>query len=427
MGRVPAARGEMELSELNRLREVCRRDFLKYGLVGFTTLLGPSLFAGCDAGNNGGGSGNPLAPGPGVTSNIENLGPLQSADANGVQMPVGFTSRVVARSGQEPVVGSGFNWHDAPDGGATYATPDGGFVYVSNSEETGGAGGVGALKFDSFATVEDAYSILRGTSKNCGGGKTPWDTWLSCEENGESGRVYDCDPTGQQAAIVRPALGSFNHEAVAVDSVNHVLYLTEDRSDGGFYRFVPDQLTGQGYADLSTGTLQVAGVTGGGPEGAVVWHPIPDPSASMTSTRNQIAKMTTFNGGEGIDFKNPNVYFTTKGDNRVWCYDTASNTLLILYDDTTNSNPILTGVDNLLIGADGDLLVAEDGGDLQIVAITPLGTVLPVIQLSGHDSSEITGPAFDPGGTRLYFSSQRGTTGNSSDGMTFEVTGPFVV
>jgi WD40-like Beta Propeller Repeat len=35
----------------------------------------------------------------------------------------------------------------------------------------------------------------------------------------------------------------------------------------------------------------------------------------------------------------------------------------------------------------------------------------------------IAGPAFSPDGTRLYFSSQRGTDGKT--GMTFEVTGPF--
>ena len=64
---------------------------------------------------------------------------------------------------------------------------------------------------------------------------------------------------------------------------------------------------------------------------------------------------------------------------------------------------------------------------MQLVAITPAGAVVPMLQLVGHSSSEITGPAFDPGGGRLYFSSQRGTTGNSADGVTFEITGPFIL
>ena len=71
------------------------------------------------------------------------------------------------------------------------------------------------------------------------------------------------------------------------------------------------------------------------------------------------------------------------------------------------------------------LLVAEDGGDLQIVAITPRGRLIPLCALVGHDESEIAGPAFSPDFSRLYFSSQRGTSGRSQDGMTFEIRGPF--
>ena len=37
--------------------------------------------------------------------------------------------------------------------------------------------------------------------------------------------------------------------------------------------------------------------------------------------------------------------------------------------------------------------------------------VAPFLRLVGHSGSEITGPAFSPDGTRLYFSSQRGTDG----------------
>ena len=73
----------------------------------------------------------------------------------------------------------------------------------------------------------------------------------------------------------------------------------------------------------------------------------------------------------------------------------------------------------------GDVLVAEDGGDNQICSIAPDREPVPIVHLIGHDGSEITGPAFDPSGTRLYFSSQRGETGQSEDGVTYEVTGPF--
>jgi len=87
---------------------------------------------------------------------------------------------------------------------------------------------------------------------------------------------------------------------------------------------------------------------------------------------------------------------------------------------------VLTGVDNITSNKSGELLIAEDGGDLQIVVITKSGETKPLLQLIGHNRSEITGPAFSPGGSRLYFSSQRGKTGRSEDGITFEISGPFL-
>ncbi|NUP77218.1 MAG: translocation protein TolB, partial [Nonomuraea sp.] len=71
--------------------------------------------------------------------------------------------------------------------------------------------------------------------------------------------------------------------------------------------------------------------------------------------------------------------------------------------------------------------VAEDGGNMEINIITPDGVVAPVMRLDGQGQSEITGPAFSPDGTRLYFSSQRGTSGEraGTGGITYEVTGPF--
>ena len=56
------------------------------------------------------------------------------------------------------------------------------------------------------------------------------------------GRVADATGNwvdGSAPAKVLPALGTFNHEAVAVDAANRHLYLTEDRPDGAFFRFVP--------------------------------------------------------------------------------------------------------------------------------------------------------------------------------------------
>ncbi len=103
------------------------------------------------------------------------------------------------------------------------------------------------------------------------------------------------------------------------------------------------------------------------------------------------------------------------------------NRMSILYDDDTSENPILTGVDNVTVSAQGDVLVAEDGGDMQIVAFAPSGEIVPLVQIAGHEGSEVTGPAFDPSGTCLYFSSQRGAGIPPTGGVTYEVTGPFFV
>jgi len=356
-------------------------------------------------------------------SNLTNLGPLLAPDENGVCLPAGFTSRVVARYAESVVPGSAFVWHGSPDGGACFADGDG-WIYVSNAELFDGAG-ASAVRFDAAGNIIDAYPILTGTSGNCAGGATPWDTWLSCEEIGDGGRVFECDPRGIQSAIERPALGRFNHEAVAYHQGTHTLYLTEDRADGRLYRFTPNALTAAGFADLSAGTLAVAQVIVEQGVNRVVWHDLPDPLGLTQPTRRQISASTPFKGGEGIVAFGDRIAFTTKGDNRVWTYTVATQTIAISYDPASSANPILSVVDNITVNFAGEYLVAEDSGDMQLVVLSASGVVLPLLQVVGQDQSEITGPAFSPDGTRLYFSSQYGTTGGMADGITYEVTGPF--
>lgn len=411
---------------LNR-RGFLRQSFTGAGLLAFGGTLyrcnGDAETTSGDGGAGVGGQGGTGQGGQGgnapLTSNIGNVGPLGDADANGVRLPAGFTSRIVARSGQA-LPGSGYVWHGAPDGGAVFATTDGGWIYVSNSESSLSAGGVGALVFSPAGEVVDAYAILTGTNRNCAGGPTPWGTWLSCEEIA-TGQVWECDPLGVAAAVVHPAMGVFNHEAVAVDPMHQQLYLTEDDPDGRLYRFTPSA-----YPALAAGTMEVLEIISGD-EGATAWHPLPDPLATTQATRLQVPQSSAFKGGEGIWHHEGVMYFSSKGDNRIWAYDTVSGDITIIYDRATSPTPILSGTDNVYVSPGGDVLVAEDGGDLEIVAITPEGNVLPIMQLVGHDASEITGPAFDPSLTRLYFSSQRGTTGSSASGITFEISGPFFI
>ena len=357
---------------------------------------------------------------------VSPYGPLGAPDANGLMLPPGFASREVARGLSEV---KGYPWPVFPDGQATFPTRDGGWILVTNSESLSISGaGTSAMRFKPNGDIESAYRILAGTNLNCAGGGTPWGTWLSCEEH-DAGLVWECDPAGKLTALSRPAMGTFNHEAAAVVPQLRQLYLTEDKPDGGFYRFTP-----VAYPDLSEGLLEVAVVAA---DGTVGWREVPNPNPTPvdTPTRQQVPEMTRFNGGEGIWHDGGVLYFTTKGDKRVWAYNTNTTILEVLYDHAAAPDASLDAVDNITVSAAGEIFVCEDGGNMEIGLITPEREVSPFLRFAGpaHPTegefkSEVCGVIFDPSGTRMYCTSQRShppSANTPGPGAVYEISGPF--
>lgn len=399
----------------------------------------------------------PLRPGP-----LYDIGPLVESGVDQALIPEGFSIRRVAAHLSNPVTGlfdplgaSGYVWHQAPDGGAVFPHEDGGWAYVCNSEIGIGSGvfgssrdgGVGALRFNAQGEVIDAYRILDGTRRNCAGGATPWGTWISCEET-RDGYAYECQPFGSPADARRlDGLGRYNMEAAAVDLPTRTVYVTEDSGSGRFYRFTSsagDVITegaGPRRLNMLDGQLEVLEVEGfenGGyietDEAArvlrrVSWVPVVQPERPQADVRAELESAglaqpgTIFRGGEGLWIydvpagvqemppggSRPTravAFFASKGDNRVMALDIDNGLIQSVFDNAF-IEPAFDDVDNVVVSPAGDVVVAEDGDGMRLMVIAPGMPAKVLLQIT-TPGSEITGPAFTPDGSRLYFNSQRG-------------------
>lgn len=134
------------------------------------------------------------------------------------------------------------------------------FAYDSFANGVALPGGTSTIIYNlRSGKKEQEFLSLIGTIRNCAGGVTPWGSWLSCEESvdkpdgkihQEHGYIFEvpANATGPVVPIALKEMGRFNHEAAAVDPATGIVYLTEDRADSLFYRFVPNT-----YGQLAKG------------------------------------------------------------------------------------------------------------------------------------------------------------------------------
>ncbi|MGV9214384.1 alkaline phosphatase PhoX [Micromonospora sp. RB23] len=419
---------------------------------------------------------------PALAHHGSGYGDLLPDPAGLLDLPRGFRYRVLSREG-DPMRGGTVPGNF--DGMCTFESPREGRRLVRNHENRQDAESpvraMPALTFDPAAAggtttvairpngAVDEHVSLAGTAVNCAGGRTPWQTWLSCEETesrrGEEGYeadhgwIFEVDPfhnLRNERPTPLTAMGRFVHEAVCVDPGTGVVYETEDawaEKFGCFYRFRPRRPLG-GHGSLRAGgTLQVMRVPGV-PDLSVVqepdatfdnieWIDVPDPRAVTTPTRFQdygAAGVTHAQKLEGAWWGTDDcAYFVSSYASRedgsaaahkgqVWRYDPRRRrlTLVVVFHGTGSEEQLFETPDNICMTPFGGLMLCQDGGgDNYLMGTTTAGE--PYLfarnrQNIGTESApaygEFAGVCFSADGRTLYVNCYQ-------PGTTFAITGPF--